>query len=162
MVGHDKKCTTVRIGYSEHAILSDLYDCVGLWIDLLVDRKAYHTILYYPGAHITLTDHTQVVRCFPDASAVVSRRDRAIRVIDHLVSVFKLANNLSLTCYNTVGLRCLFLSVVGQDRGLLSEFVVADYSLLDVSIGHNLNNEAFLIREGHACALISVVIRVKL
>lgn len=80
-----------------------------------MDSQALHTILDDACSQIALSHNTQVVRRFPDASAMVSRRDSAIGEVDDLVSVLELPNDLSLARHNPISLFSLFLRIVSED-----------------------------------------------
>ena len=78
-----------------------------------MDAQALHLILNGPGPDIPLSDYAKVVRCAPDASPVVGRRDGSVREVDDLVAVLEVADDLRLTGDESVRLLVLILGVIG-------------------------------------------------
>ena len=44
----------------------------------------------------------------------------------------------------------------------MGKSTIADDSLLNITVGHDLNDESLLVGEGHACTPISLVARIEL
>ena len=100
----DNQHIPVDILYFEETVFANVHKCPRFRVYLLGALQALWQILDDTGSEIALSYHSLWVYCRPDASPVVSPRDRAIFHVYYLVIIIKVPDECTLSSDSAHGL----------------------------------------------------------